>query len=1115
MRQDRLLWTLSLFVLLLILGGCQSESSGDGGSWISAVRSDRTMLAKRLESGKLGPAESDEAAPDARVADDSEIVEEAEEAEGVPGRSNRRPRHRVSAGPSAPSAAPTGGSTSPAPAKVLDAVSADLLVRSGGEVAEHADAPQPLIATSWKRSAERFVRVEVGRDEKGAKTLKLAKLRVTVRIDGHRARTVVDHVFENPFDKQLEGRFTYPLPSGASACYYGMFLSSTQAAPPPLFDGARIAELPEGGLTTLQPDDVVRRVDDRWGKLREARIVPREQGRRVYEEIVRKKIDPALLEKESGNRFVGRVFPIPPKGFNRVVLAWEEELVEGSDGAFVYRLPLPAQAISELQIEASTTRAAWKLESFESPGKPARKELTRDVLYSVGSEGKALSGGIAWRLVPKDARVQCVSGADSATGLQAFSARLRPELPEQAAGSGAKHGVFLVDTSLSEDPERFAIHARMLREILERDEQLARVQVICFDVGAWCIGGTGWLDNDAATRARLAKTLDAVLLEGATDLSAAVALLAELPPDGAVALADKRPLSVFFLSNGEVTWGDGDARRLAERASSGAHWEPTWYCYRSGVGAENLQLFDALVRRGGAIFQVPDEEAARRVATAHRKQRFVIDRISALSDAGEARDLVVRGRAAAIPAGGDLVLAGHVPAAARKGTITIEGRMGSAARLLRVPVAFGQKSELAGRAWAVLATEQMLGLDDPRVDRLATAYAQRYRIGTRATSFLVLETDEEYEQYELQTEAEALKVDDVRDFLSEAYRVETATSPRVALGRFLRGTSERTKQFTGPAGQHVRDVFARVRDADFELPRLASYGELPTKAAVATRYLQRRAKDRRDFKNYVRAAELRLGDERDFLALRALSSIVELEPSRSDALRLVGYRFLGLGRPAYATTLFERIRDARPFEPHGYRDLARSYERLGKTSLAALHYELVLAGSWNERFKSMKTVARDEYRRLIRGALRREDLAPGLASTLRARAQSLGGEESKPRLRVTISWNTDNTDVDLWVVEPSGEACGYENMKTKSGGRLLDDLTGGYGPERYEHGSAPSGECAVLVKYFGDNPNLIGNETQVEVVVTRDVGRASERQVSYDVVLDRENQAVEVCRIRT
>ena len=45
-----------------------------------------------------------------------------------------------------------------------------------------------------------------------------------------------------------------------------------------------------------------------------------------------------------------------------------------------------------------------------------------------------------------------------------------------------------------------------------------------------------------------------------------------------------------------------------------------------------------------------------------------------------------------------------------------------------------------------------------------------------------------------------------------------------------------------------------------------------------------------------------------------------------------------------------------------------------------------------------------------------------------------------------INWNTNNTDVDLHVIDPTGEECYYRNRETKIGGKLTIDVTEGYGP---------------------------------------------------------------------
>src|SRR6185312_6726953 len=158
------------------------------------------------------------------------------------------------------------------------------------------------------RSRPTFARVCVG----NGNSLERVSLQVSVTLDGPRARTVVDHIFRNPHNQQLEGTFEYPLPSGASPSYFAMFLGQTRDTVPTRFNRrGENAPLPQTALARLTPAELVKQVDTNdWGRLQEARIVSKEKALETYEEVVRGRIDPALLEYASGNTFSGRVFPI-------------------------------------------------------------------------------------------------------------------------------------------------------------------------------------------------------------------------------------------------------------------------------------------------------------------------------------------------------------------------------------------------------------------------------------------------------------------------------------------------------------------------------------------------------------------------------------------------------------------------------------------------------------------------------------------------------------------------------------------------------------------------------------------------------------------------------------
>src|SRR5262249_17506748 len=98
-----------------------------------------------------------------------------------------------------------GGPAAPAPRKGPSPLAG---AGRGGLPEKKPDAPQV-----WHRDAKRpaFARVYVGDNN----SLELVSLHVTVTVEGPRARTLVDHVFRNPHDRQLEGTFEYPLPTGA------------------------------------------------------------------------------------------------------------------------------------------------------------------------------------------------------------------------------------------------------------------------------------------------------------------------------------------------------------------------------------------------------------------------------------------------------------------------------------------------------------------------------------------------------------------------------------------------------------------------------------------------------------------------------------------------------------------------------------------------------------------------------------------------------------------------------------------------------------------------------------------------------------------------------------
>jgi len=76
-------------------------------------------------------------------------------------------------------------------------------------------------------------------------------------------------------------------------------------------------------------------------------------------------------------------------------------------------------------------------------------------------------------------------------------------------------------------------------------------------------------------------------------------------------------------------------------------------------------------------------------------------------------------------------------------------------------------------------------------------------------------------------------------------------------------------------------------------------------------------------------------------------------------------------------------------------------------------------------------------------------------------------------VQITLRW-ADDSDLDLWVTDPSSETISFNNPSSTSGGLLDIDDTDGYGPENifWPQNEAPIGEYLVQLHHFsGEGPS--------------------------------------------
>ncbi|MDP6722631.1 MAG: hypothetical protein QGF59_28470, partial [Pirellulaceae bacterium] len=224
-------------------------------------------------------------------------------------------------------------------------------------------------------------------------------------------------------------------------------------------------------------------------------------------------------------------------------------------------------------------------------------------------------------------------------------------------------------------------------------------------------------------------------------------------------------------------------------------------------------------------------------------------------------------------------------------------------------------------------------------------------------------------------------------------------------------------------------------------------------------------------------------------ALRTLSSLIENNPGDPVLTRDVAFSALEWGLSGQAFHLLRRVSELRPYEPQTYQAMSLCLAETGNADLAMIYYEVALNATWHNRYLDVKQIVGVEYVDLLR-RIERGELSSHAREYAVARLETMRGRVpvSKADLVITMMWNTDRTDVDLHVIEPTGEECYFEHPRTRMGGRMTRDVTEGFGPEMYTLSEAKTGDYRVLANYFGSDANRTNVRSKVYVTVYRNYG---------------------------
>lgn len=993
----------------------------------------------------------------------------------------------------------------PAPAAPMKKAKAAPGGKIGGKGGSGAGGEQQKPAT-WKRSTRtaNTSKLMVGDELE----LPLSGMQVDVRVDGFRARVLIDFYFFNDHAQQFEGSFKLRLPDGAAPWFLAFGQTRLPAAAAEAPSEPAPLELAAADVVRkreLTPEQVVADRQAEWEQVKVARMVPREKAARAYSETVRRRVDPALLEWSGSGVFSARVFPIAPHRRHRIVVGYDMDLTRVGD-ALELLLPLPDKL----------PRVALDLDVAALDGV--------DVELEPAAEASRADGRWHFRLDDPDAPVRLrleqapavlLGGRDEAAG-PLFATRLRPQLPPSKAAATAAEAVFVVDVSMSSNPDKFPVWLELMRRVLEANRgSLKRFNVLFFNVETFWYAEQ-MQPNEPERVAALMRFCQKLVLEGATDLGAALRAAVAGPPGtpGTTGAAPARDL--FLLSDGSITWGQDEAFALSKLAGAGERG--ALFAYRTGMAGSDTRMLTHLAREtGGAVFAVVGEHELAAAATAHARRPWQLVR----AELDGCHDLLLAGRPRYLFPGQRLLLAGRgtPPAGAR---LELQLRQGQREQTLELPLGRRLASPLAPRIYGQVAVGQLEDFVEAVGDE-AGAYARHFRVTGKTTSLLMLESEADYQRYGIrpQDDTQVVAERQVRHLVAAALDAlfSVLGDPKHALEVFLGKLAELDGvKLELPA--ELRAALDKLPERLFEsaAPPLAC--KRHDRQGIPEAVLEQLAERKPGYDTMAAEAGRRKRALGAADGLKALSSLVEASPGDGVLARDVGYTATQWGLAAHALHLFHRVARRRPHEPQTYRALARTYQRLGKPDMALLWYEVGLASRWDARFGEFKRILMLDYLRFLQ-ALDPQALHRALRGVAMKRRAELPERLGIARadLLVSITWNTDGTDVDLHVIEPGGEECYYSHPETEIGGKLTQDVTQGYGPEMYLLPEAKPGEYTIRAKYFASDAKRAETRTKVQATIYRYWGTKKEKVTEKLITLESGKQmhdlaVIEMPRLR-
>jgi Ca-activated chloride channel family protein len=391
---------------------------------------------------------------------------------------------------------------------------------------------------------------------------------VTVEIHDQVAKTFIDEVFVNTYHRDIEGTFIFPLPEGAAISEFAMFIGDEKV---------------------------------------EGEVLDSREARMIYEDIVRRLRDPALLEYIGRNTFRARVFPIPAQGEKKVQLTYSEVL-KGERGLVRYLYPLNTERFSLRPLEevAVSVRVESKvpIASIYSPSHRVSVRKEGPKAATLGYEEKNVKPDkdfiVYYAVSSDDIGLSFLDYADSQGGY--FLLLGAPRYVEAREKVMNKNLVFVLDSSGSMSGKKIQQAREAARFIINHLDERDHFSIIDFDDGVSLFSSELAAAN-AANRKKALEFIAGVEDSGGTNINEALIKALGMMP------RSDRPNYILFLTDGLPTVGiTGIAdilKNVAEANEAGTR------LVVFGVGYDvNTELLDKLsvANRGTSVYVGENED---------------------------------------------------------------------------------------------------------------------------------------------------------------------------------------------------------------------------------------------------------------------------------------------------------------------------------------------------------------------------------------------------------------------------------------------------------------------------------------------------------------------------